>query len=101
MGWGSFQPSFGARPSVRRHSGMRHLAQTRNLEIPRCATAHLRFASYDAPRNDAQRNQLGNVQLFSSLVAAITSRSSLGPGTAGLDVKMSHWFLILSAGNAV
>src|ERR1700720_3864627 len=45
--------------------------------------------------------QLGNVQLFSSLVAAITSRSSSGPGTAGLDEKMSHWFLILSAGSAV
>src|SRR5205085_1387106 len=43
----------------------------------------------------------GKVQLFSSLVAAITSRSSFGPGTGGLDVKMSHWFLILSAGNAV
>ena len=46
-------------------------------------------------------DQLGNVQLFSSLVAAITSRSSFGPGTGGLEVKMSHWFLILSAGNAV
>src|ERR1700710_2782465 len=45
--------------------------------------------------------QLGKVQLFSSLVAAITSRSSFGPGTAGLDAKMSHWFLILSAGRAV
>jgi hypothetical protein len=35
-------------------------------------------------------DQLGNVQLFSSLVAAITSSSSFGPGTGGLDVKMSH-----------
>ena len=35
-------------------------------------------------------DQLGNVQLFSSLVAAITSSSSLGPGTAGLELKMSH-----------
>src|SRR5215210_516167 len=46
-------------------------------------------------------DQIGNVQLFSSLVAAIISRSSLGPGTAGLEAKMSHWFLILSAGSAV
>src|SRR5713226_3293360 len=49
----------------------------------------------------ASVDQLGNVQLFSSLVAAITSRSSLGPGTAGLEAKMSHWFLIWSAGSAV
>src|SRR4029078_11287849 len=43
--------------------------------------------------------QLGKVQLFSSLVAAITSRSSSGPGTGGLELKMSHWFFILSAGS--
>ena len=27
--------------------------------------------------------------------------SSFGPGTGGLELKMSHWFLILSAGSAV
>src|SRR3954453_11210853 len=46
-------------------------------------------------------DQVGKVHLFSSLVAAITSRSSFGPGTAGLEAKISHWFLILSAGSAV
>src|SRR4051812_30870089 len=45
--------------------------------------------------------QDGKVQLFSSFVAAITSRSSFGPGTGGLEVKMSHWFLTLSAASAV
>src|SRR3954465_10191771 len=44
---------------------------------------------------------VGKVQLFSSLVAAMTSRASSGPGTAGLDAKMSHGFLIWSAGSAV
>src|SRR3979411_1402220 len=32
-----------------RHSGMRHLAQSRNLEIARYAIAHLRFALASAP----------------------------------------------------
>src|SRR5204862_5354087 len=83
--------------------------RTRNLEIPRCAMAHLRSGANAPSRNDgvswlrvsqrredlmickfASAGQLGKVQLFSSLVAAITSRSSSGPGTAGLDVKMSH-----------
>src|SRR3954468_17708526 len=45
--------------------------------------------------------QDGKVQFSSSLDGAITARSSSGPGTGGLDTKMSHWFLILSAGNAV
>src|SRR5450759_1023655 len=70
--------------------------RTRNLEIPGLVLTH-------HPGMTARESvdQVGNVQLFSSLVAAITSSSSLGPGTAGLEVKMSQWFLILSAGSAV
>src|SRR5882672_9057665 len=36
-------------PVRQRHSGMRRQAQTRNLEIPRCAIAHLRFAAARRP----------------------------------------------------
>ena len=45
---------------------------------------------YVSQSRATRRNQAGNVQLFSSLVAAITSRSSFGPGTGGLEVKTSH-----------
>jgi hypothetical protein len=42
-----------------------------------------------------------NVHLFSSSVAAITSRLSLAAGTGGDEVKMSYWFRICAAGRAV
>src|ERR1700680_4914239 len=70
--------------------------RTRNLEIPGLVLTH-----HPGMTCLMSVAQLGNVQLFSSFVAAITSRSSSGPGTGGLEVKMSHWFLILSAGSAV
>ena len=43
--------------------------------------------SPEVRRDVATYGQLGNVQLFSSLVAAMISRSSFGPGTAGLEAK--------------
>ena len=59
--------------------------RTRNLEIPGLVlTHHPGMTVYGSAAH------VPNVQLFSSLVAAITSRSSFGPGTAGLEVKMSH-----------
>src|SRR6478672_10576515 len=57
-------------------------------------------------RHAARRRPMGrasyeNVQVASSLVDAMTSRSSFGPGTGPVEVKMSHWFFTWSAGKAV
>ncbi len=55
------------------------------------------------PRGTVERlhAQVANVQVFSSLVEAMTSRSSSDPGRVHWTKKMSHWFLILSGGSAV
>jgi hypothetical protein len=34
--------------------------QTRNLEIPRCAIAHLRFDAFASPRNDNKIRHAGS-----------------------------------------
>src|SRR5207249_8599615 len=60
-----------------RHSGA-HEVRTRNLEIPRCAIAHLRFA-LRAPRNDAHGTATKQFSARRNLFALATKESRNRP----------------------